>query len=119
MLLLDDLFLFHEVLAERYLGLGKKVVIAAYALIAATWLALFRHTIVQLGSALLFVALAFFALSVTADVALEELLRNLGSWRLFPEDGLKFLGTASWCGYYVPISFRSLVSTASARPHQL
>ncbi|HSO73833.1 MAG TPA: hypothetical protein VLU47_03270, partial [Blastocatellia bacterium] len=39
-------------------------------------------------------------------------------WKLvflgaLPEDGSKFLGIASWCAYYVQISFQALVDRLS------
>ena len=100
-LLLDDFFQFHEVLADRYLGLDEKVVYAALGLGAAAHLVAFRKVILRTRFGLLVLAFAFLATSVAIDEITEMLALRLGDWEYFFEDGAKWLGIACWCGYYL------------------
>jgi hypothetical protein len=108
-LTLDDLFQFHEDLAERYLGLKDGTFYLALGLAMIGYLARFRRMILRSGYALVFVfALAFFAFSVAIDSVLDRWLWRLGTWEVFAEDGAKFLGIASWFGYFARTTYRLL-----------
>jgi len=104
MLLFDDLFLFHEVLARQYVGLDEIVVYIIYACVLVLYMSVFWRTILHTEYVLLLSAGAFFAISLLLDVT----ALGLGSWGYLVEDGSKFLGIAGWCGYYVRTSYQFL-----------
>lgn len=110
-LLFDDFFLFHEVLASRYLGLNEKVIFAALGIAVSAYLIAFRRVILRTNFSVLLLALGFLATSVVIDALLETWLWRRGHWEFFFEDGAKWLGIASWCSYYVHTSHQLLVST--------
>ena len=114
-LLFDDFFLFHEVLAQRYLGLGEKVVYVFLGGVTAAYLLIFRRVILQSEYAVLCLALVFFAISVAIDTLFP---RWLGDWIFLVEDGAKFLGLASWCSYYARVSYQFLIGRPSVWPNQ-
>ncbi len=107
-LLFDDLFLFHELLAQRYFSLGEKVIYAIYGLAILTYLLCFRRLIYRTSLTLLGLAFLFFALSIAIDELLHHWVEQLGDWIYLLEDGPKFLGVTSWCGYFIHLSLRTL-----------
>jgi hypothetical protein len=110
-LMLDDLFQFHEDLAERYLGLGDEAVYVVLGLGTVGYLAAFGQTILRGQYAPLFAfAFALLGVSVSIDAVFERWLWRLGSWDVFVEDGAKFLGIASWCGYFVGTAYGLLTA---------
>jgi len=100
-LMFDDLFLFHEDLARRYLGLSESVVLLALGVSVFAYLVIFRKTLLRTDYALLIVAFGFFAASILVDAIFGRSLGRLGHWAYFVEDGLKWLGISSWCIYYI------------------
>lgn len=98
LLLLDDLFLFHEDLAEGYLGIGQATVLALYVLLSGAYGLAFRRTILRTEYVLLASAVACFAASILFD-AIEDDWTN--RWQYLIEDGFKFLGICNWCAYHV------------------
>lgn len=112
-ILFDDLFQFHEVLAPHYLGLSETTIYVVHGLVIILYLLVFRRVILQTGYALLCCALVFFAISVAIDKGLARWPWKLGSLGALPEDGSKFLGIASWCAYYMQVSFKALVDRLS------
>ncbi len=97
---LDDAFLFHESLAQRYLMLPEKLVLAALGLVGLGYLFIFRS---QLRSTPLFglCVPALLGLSVVLDVAPQQIHDNMGPWQNFLEDGFKWLGITGWFGVSV------------------
>lgn len=108
-LLFDDFFLFHDVLAPRYLGVDEKLVYAALGTAVCGYLIAFRRVILKTHFAVLLLALGFLGIAVVMDALLEPWLRRLGHWEYFFEDGAKWLGIASWCSYYVHTSHQLVV----------
>jgi hypothetical protein len=102
-LALDDLFLFHEQLAPKYLRVHQKLVIVAYGFALIAYLVEFRRTILGTEYALLAAALVLFALSSLVDF-FEDHWRS--GWRIFVEDGFKLLGIVSWSGYLIRAAHR-------------
>lgn len=100
-LLFDDLFLFHEELASRYLGLGEKVVILALGITVLLYLFAFKEVILKTKYLLLIVSLSCFAASILVDTLFREWLFVFGVWRYFIEDSFKWLGIAFWCRYHI------------------
>jgi len=108
-LLFDDLFLFHEALAKRYLGLNENVVICALGMFVSTYLVAFRKTILKTNYFLFIVAFGFLASSMLGDVFLgRRLWRLLGHWSFLVEDGLKWMGISCWCSYHVTAAHQFL-----------
>ncbi len=98
-LLFDDLFQFHEFLAQKYLGIRQVFVVASIILATASYLIFCRRIIMKTNILLLTCALGFLALSVAVDQILEPHLWRLGQWSLFVEDGAKWIGIFCWFAY--------------------
>ena len=107
-LLFDDLFLFHEDLARRYLGLSEKVVFSSLGMVFSIYLVAFRKTILKTNYFILIVTFGLLASSVLVDVIFERWLWRLGHWTFLVEDGLKWLGISCWCSYYVTAAHQFL-----------
>jgi len=119
-LLLDDLFMFHEVLAPDYLGLNEKLVVAGYGLAVVICVVRFRRVILGTEYLLLTFAFAFFGMSIIVDVLLRVLTvdntLSMGTenWLYLVEDGLKLLGIVSWCGYYIRFAYQQVIAMSNA-----
>jgi hypothetical protein len=101
-LLFDDLFQFHERLAPKYLGINEKLVLGMLAISVATYLIMFRLAILRTCFSILLLALGFLSISIIFDIIPDQWFERFGDWdwQHFFEDGCKWLGIASWCGYY-------------------
>lgn len=95
-LLLDDLFLLHDILLPRHLGMRQRWIYAGYAGVCLLYLLRFR-AITSRNTPLL-LAIALFGVSVVVDILPESVLPFN---RHLVEDGSKFLGIALWCACYV------------------
>lgn len=104
-LMFDDAFLFHESLASTYFGLDEKIIILTLAVMVFTYLVMFRDVILTTNYSILVMALGFLSFSVVVDIVLGSRFLHLGEWEFFVEDGLKWLGIASWCSYYTHTSY--------------
>jgi hypothetical protein len=106
-LLVDDLFLFHEVIAPRILDVPERYVHASYGVATLALLVTFRGTILRgTDYPILAVGGTFLALSQVADH-----LTNLASdtsAKFLLEDGLKFLGIVGWFTYFASVCYTSL-----------
>lgn len=107
LLLLDDFFLFHERVFPIYLHLRQRYVYFCYAATVGLYLFAFRQVILRSAWGLLLVALACFSLSILVDVAAGRLAGRLPDLHLL-EDGAKFLGIASWFGYFGRLAVQRL-----------
>lgn len=94
-LLLDDAFLFHELVFPRYLSIPEKVVMAIYLLFFVGYLFYFRRLILATDYLLLLAALVGFGLSLVLDQILP-----LEDWNTFMEDASKFIGICFWLAYF-------------------
>lgn len=101
-LMFDDLLCIHETLAPDYLGLPEKLVFAVLGVALAAYLVVFRRMILRTNYLFLVLALGLFALSVGIDSL-------LATPKYILEDGLKWLGIASWCSYHAQTSRRLLL----------
>lgn len=106
-LLLDDLFLLHDIVLPKGLGISEEAVYAGYAAMIGAFITLFHRDIRASDYPLLGLALAFFAASLGFDM-LQQWVTPPGAFLL--EDGSKLMGIVSWAGY--------LIRTASARLKQ-
>jgi hypothetical protein len=104
-LMLDDAFLFHEVLAFKYFGIDEKIVLLILGIAVFSYLVSFRQVILKTNYSILLLALGFLTISVLTDGILDPWFWSLGHWEYFIEDGAKWLGIASWCSYYVHTSY--------------
>ncbi|WP_291197659.1 hypothetical protein [Hyphomonas sp.] len=105
-LLLDDAFMFHEALAEWYLGIDEKLVYIGLALVTLTWLCAYRRLLLAVGPFFLLAALAMFAGSIGIDLMPEDKppLLHLGDWRSILEDGAKWVGIVLWLTFQLQAS---------------
>ena len=96
LLLFDDLFLAHEVIYPKVLGVDEKYVFAAYVILASLYLSFFRHLIVRSGYSLMLLSLILFTISLLVDIFVAEagVLQRIG------EDGTKFIGIAAWTAFH-------------------
>jgi hypothetical protein len=106
-LLIDDQFLFHEVICPQYLGIREEFPLAMDALLALGFLVAFRRTILAHDYLVLLLAGGLLAGSIGMDLFIA-----------FPghylvEDGLKLLGIGAWLGFFASCARRHL---ATARP---
>ena len=108
-LLLDDLFLFHDDLATSYLGLDEKIVVGAYGVAAIVFIYQFRKRILDSDYLLLLVAGSFFGVSLGIDFLLAGWNSSL---RIAFEDGCKLFGIVSWSAYFIQQCFREIRSDA-------
>ncbi len=115
-MLLDDLYMFHELLAPRYLGLREEAVLAVLVLAILIYIFMFRRTILQTYSFFLLLALIFLTTSVVVDRIFVSLEARIGHWEGLVEDGAKWLGIVSWCTYFVHTSGRFLLERRPVDP---
>lgn len=103
LLMLDDLYLFHERIFPMLFGVNELVIFGAYAVIAAFVIWRDRNILAQ-SNGLLIAALLFFAVSIGMDI----LPLKLGEWQHLVEDGLKILGIVSWSGFFFAFCLRTV-----------
>ena len=121
-LMLDDLFLFHETIAPRHLGLPENIVLLAYGLLAVALLAFHRRLIARSAYGILGIGLTCFAGSILIDrLHRVGLMPRMGfvspqDLSFLLEDGFKLLGIAGWFGYYGWVCYTSLTASRRAAP---
>lgn len=98
MLLIDDLFVLHEL---QIAGLPEEVVFLFYAAVLVWFTILFRAEIFETNIVFLGLAYLWFGLSVFVDVTVAFV--PYPSIYLF-EDGAKLAGILSWATYFVSVS---------------
>jgi hypothetical protein len=108
-LLLDDLFMLHERIFPRYLGINEKILFPLYGMIILLYFFRYRTTIIKTEFIYLILAITLFALSFLVDGLPESILPM---HHLF-EDGAKFLGIISWVSYQFLVCFREVQSSAN------
>ena len=102
-LLLDDLFLFHEVIAPKVLNIPEELVLLGYGITVLYGIFRFKKIIWHTEWIILTMAFVCFTLSITIDF-FEEFITVIDS--IFLEDSFKFLGIISWVYYFVLASFQ-------------
>ncbi len=95
-LMLDDLFLFHEIVFPVYLHIPDLAVYAGYGIGIALFLAVFRKLILQTPYLLLGLAFFFFAISIVIEI---PDIPFYGQHLV--EDGCKLFGIVSWATYFI------------------
>lgn len=96
LLLFDDLFLAHEVIYPKVLGVDEKYVIAVYVIFAIIYLSFFQKLIVRYGYSLMLISLILFSISIFEDLFQGD----IGVMRRIGEDGTKFIGIATWTAFH-------------------
>ena len=131
-LMLDDLFMFHERIFPHYLFLPKitgfrpneKFPIFAYGIFTLWFLYSCRHTIKKTPWLHLLIAGGFLATSIIIDRGIGKYLVPSKFYRSFIEDASKFIGVLGWSWYFFEVSRAILVARmdkhgvlpASAKP---
>ena len=106
----DDLFRLHDSVAWS-LGLQEENVLMSMGFLVLAYFIKFRREILESNFLILLLALGFLTASVTVDHFQDgAVLSNLGEWRIFLEDGFKWLGIVFWCCYYTVTSHQILSS---------
>lgn len=107
LLLVDDLFMLHDLVLPEYLQLRERYVVLTYGLLMLGYLVAFRRLILRTDWLILVMAGGFFACSIVVDKLPETLLPM---HHVF-EDGAKFLGILGWL-LYLGRSTRQLLTEA-------
>jgi hypothetical protein len=112
-LLLDDIFLFHEEVAPFYLLINENFVIVAYLLLGIGFVVWNRNEILSSDYLLLALALAMLGTSVFLDALPIDDFGLRYFWEqleMFLEDGFKFAGIATWLIYFVRYAAQKILS---------
>lgn len=100
LLLLDDLFLFHESIG-RSLGVSDSLVLVAYGIVGSLYLIRFAHVVLGTEFLPLLLALGFLGMSAIVDA----IPANYTGQPLL-EEGPKLLGIVSWAVYFMRVSLQ-------------
>lgn len=103
LLLLDDLFMFHEYIFPKYLHIPEKIVYVGYLALVSMYLLKFRSMILQNEYLILVFAFGFFGLSIFCDGFLPQ-----EGIEFLVEDGLKIFGIVTWFIFYTRTCFFSI-----------
>ena len=127
-LLLDDLFLLHEVVYLSLFGLHETVLFAGYATLIAIYLVRYRNTITDFDPLLLGAALAMFAISIFFDKLtgprapgiidahpalhfIQPFVTWINPAATLLEDGPKLAGILVWATYLIRAAWQALCGT--------
>jgi len=100
LLMLDDLLLLHEQVFPDYLNTSEKIIYLTYMIIFAGGLLIYHKIILSTNFLLLFLGTGFLGLSIVVDMFQERIEDKIGQYRIFFEDGFKFIGIVGWFGYF-------------------
>lgn len=106
LMLVDDLFLLHDVIMPYYLEISEKIFYLFYGSSVIALLYFYREIILKSDYVLFLLAFAFMASSVITDIVLA-LGISISDIYLF-EDGFKFMGIISWFVYFTTTSYNSI-----------
>ena len=94
----DDLFMFHDRIFSKYLGIPEALTYVIYIMVSMLFLACFAPVIIRTGYRVFFAAGILFAISVGLDV-LSHTLPVVMPHENFLEDSFKLFGIGTWCYY--------------------
>ncbi len=103
-LVIDDMFMLHDVVFPDYLGVNQLLIYLVYILMLLVYLFAYRRRLMNNDYPILFVALVCFSLSVLADVFAPRDFR----FRVLFEDGFKLAGICCWTIYFWVRSVREI-----------
>jgi hypothetical protein len=115
-LLLDDVFLFHEEIAPKYLHINEEFVIAGYGLLGLIFVFSNWKEILSSEYLILILSLGLFGFSILLDAVPIDSFNLRYFWKqleMFLEDGSKFAGIATWLTYYIRYTKQQITSTES------
>ncbi len=105
-LLLDDLFLMHDMVFPEDLNISEYFLYGFYAFLALLFVLFYtRYILQQTPFPLLLMAFFLFALSISVDTIVKYIDLKHG---FFIEDGSKFIGIVCWMVYFSSIAFRKV-----------
>lgn len=99
-LLVDDLFMFHDYVLPVYLGFPEEVVYLGYFLTAVTYFLVFSKQILKTEYTILLMACCLLGMSIVCDILLEQ-----DGWTFLAEDGFKLFGIVTWFVYFSRVCF--------------
>lgn len=105
-MLIDDLFMLHDVIMPYYLNISEKLFYLFYGSSVIALLFFFRGFILKTDYILFLLAFGFMASSVITDI-LAAFGINISEIYLF-EDGFKFMGIISWFVYFSRTCYMSI-----------
>ena len=107
LLMLDDLFLFHEKVFPVLMHIPEYVTLSSYVLLVGGYLVVFRREILRTDFSVLLVAGGLLAAAMVADTFPNRAADT--SIQFLIEDGLKFLGIATWFTYYCRLCLEEML----------
>jgi hypothetical protein len=113
-LLMDDIFLFHEEIAPKYLGINEKFVVAGYGVLGVLFVLMNWQEILSSEYLILGLALGLFAFSIFLDALPIDDFHLRYFWEqleMFLEDASKFAGIATWLMYFARYTQQKITSS--------
>lgn len=102
LLLLDDCFMFHDIILPDYFHISEFLIYALYAVLAVLFIIYFKNIVFLTPYYFLFLAVTFLGLSIAIDVVVNYVdLTN----HYFYEDAAKFIGIVNWWIYFSSVSY--------------
>jgi hypothetical protein len=105
----DDLFMLHDDLLQRYLGVSESLLYVFLGMATLAFLIRFRRFILRTDFGFLLLALGFLGLSVFVDSVVLLFVDRYYVLVNTAEDGFKWLGIAFWCCYYARTCYQMIV----------
>ena len=110
----DDFFMFHELLAPKYLKVKEVYILIAIIIAVTAYLARFYKLILTTDYLIFVLAFSFLTISVLLDVAQSKSIINLdNNSEFFYEDGFKWLGIISWLSYFSCTAYKFFINSFS------
>lgn len=109
-LMLDDLFLFHDVILREYVGIREYISYPLYVALVALFFYVYRHRVLRTEYVILLLSIGFFIVSLTMDLAIDN---ELVPGNYLFEDGFKFLGIVAWLVYFTRSGFADVMAMAA------
>lgn len=102
LLLIDDCFMFHDMILPDYLHISEFFLYAIYAILAILFIIYYRTIVFLTPYYFLFIAVIFLGLSIAIDVVVNfvEITNHY-----FYEDTAKFIGIVNWWIYFSSVSY--------------
>jgi len=110
-LTLDDAYLLHEKVYDRYLHIGEGSVLFAYLVMGILFVYFNRKAIMNSNYALLILALALFAASIASDAIPQQGVGVVYFFEKFTKlagDACKLAGILTWLAYYAGYAYRQV-----------
>ncbi|MBA4312463.1 MAG: hypothetical protein C0417_07515 [Chlorobiaceae bacterium] len=97
-LMLDDFFMFHEIIYPRYFHVDSDIIYIIYAALGIGFIIKFKKIILKSDLTILLLSFGFFALSIFFDELREAVCLN--DYWIIAEDGSKLIGIIYWLVYF-------------------